>query len=301
MIDPALVEVTTTFAYEPGNGNRGTGVIIDSSGYVLTNNHVVAGAATVRLREPGKRTPSTQARSSALTWPTISPLCELPGHRRCTLRASAIPQHSRWGDGIRDRQWPLSLWSCEHQPGSHHGAEPARAHRDADQRRSAQAHRIDPDRWPPPARVFRWCACQRPRSGDRHCHCWSGTGIDRLLQRCVCHSDQHRYRGRPSDDGRHRDDQGPHRADRLARRRVGSGTGPSRSSSITGALVVYVVAGSPAYRLGIERADQVLTFAGQAVHSAVDLTRALQNCHPGKLCGSPGPTCPEMNTPAPPP
>lgn len=54
------------------------------------------------------------------------------------------------------------------------------------------------------------------------------------------------------------------------------------ASFITGALVVYVVAGSPAERLGIELANQVLTFAGQVVHSAVDLTKTLQTRHPGE-------------------
>lgn len=50
-VDPAVVDVTTSLAYEQG-GMAGTGIVL-GSGYVLTNNHVIVEAATVRVRDVG--------------------------------------------------------------------------------------------------------------------------------------------------------------------------------------------------------------------------------------------------------
>lgn len=45
-VDPGLVDITSTLKYE-GETAEGTGMIISSSGLVLTNNHVIDGATTV--------------------------------------------------------------------------------------------------------------------------------------------------------------------------------------------------------------------------------------------------------------
>lgn len=50
-VDQALVHITTSLAYRPGNGLRASGVIIDRYGDVLTNNHVIAGAGSISLTE----------------------------------------------------------------------------------------------------------------------------------------------------------------------------------------------------------------------------------------------------------
>jgi S1-C subfamily serine protease len=53
-VDPGLVDITSTLKYN-GETAEGTGMIISSSGLVLTNNHVIDGATTVnvRLAHPG--------------------------------------------------------------------------------------------------------------------------------------------------------------------------------------------------------------------------------------------------------
>jgi S1-C subfamily serine protease len=48
-VDPGLVDITSTLKYE-GETAEGTGIIISSSGLVLTNNHVIDGATTVNVK-----------------------------------------------------------------------------------------------------------------------------------------------------------------------------------------------------------------------------------------------------------
>jgi S1-C subfamily serine protease len=49
-VDPAVVDVNTVLEYQHGRA-AGTGVVIGSSGLVLTNNHVVAGATSITVTE----------------------------------------------------------------------------------------------------------------------------------------------------------------------------------------------------------------------------------------------------------
>ncbi len=51
-VDPAVVDITTSLAYR-NLGAAGTGVVLSPSGLVLTNNHVVEGAGTIRVRDVG--------------------------------------------------------------------------------------------------------------------------------------------------------------------------------------------------------------------------------------------------------
>jgi S1-C subfamily serine protease len=50
--DPGLVDVISTLGYQHGTA-EGTGMVLTSSGEVLTNNHVVAGATSVRVTDVG--------------------------------------------------------------------------------------------------------------------------------------------------------------------------------------------------------------------------------------------------------
>jgi len=50
--DPALVDVVTTLGYQHGSA-AGTGMVLTPNGEVLTNNHVVAGATSIRVRDVG--------------------------------------------------------------------------------------------------------------------------------------------------------------------------------------------------------------------------------------------------------
>lgn len=59
-VDPALVDITSTLGYQ-GASAAGTGMILTSSGQVLTNNHVVEGATKITVRIDGSG-PSYSAR-----------------------------------------------------------------------------------------------------------------------------------------------------------------------------------------------------------------------------------------------
>jgi S1-C subfamily serine protease len=50
--DPGLVDVISTLGYEHGT-SEGTGMVLTSTGEVLTNNHVVAGATSIQVRDVG--------------------------------------------------------------------------------------------------------------------------------------------------------------------------------------------------------------------------------------------------------
>jgi S1-C subfamily serine protease len=51
-IGTGVVTVVTHLAYE-GGGTAGTGMVLTSNGEILTNNHVISGAAAVRVSVPG--------------------------------------------------------------------------------------------------------------------------------------------------------------------------------------------------------------------------------------------------------
>jgi S1-C subfamily serine protease len=51
-VDPALVDVNTSLGYQ-GSSAAGTGIVLTSSGEVLTNNHVIRGATTIKATDIG--------------------------------------------------------------------------------------------------------------------------------------------------------------------------------------------------------------------------------------------------------
>jgi S1-C subfamily serine protease len=51
-VDPGLVDVTTTLGYQNATA-KGTGIVLTSNGEVLTNNHVINGATSVRVTDIG--------------------------------------------------------------------------------------------------------------------------------------------------------------------------------------------------------------------------------------------------------
>jgi S1-C subfamily serine protease len=53
IVDPALVDITATLAYQANTEVEGTGIVLSPSGLVLTNNHVIAGAASIRAVDVG--------------------------------------------------------------------------------------------------------------------------------------------------------------------------------------------------------------------------------------------------------
>ncbi|MCL8206853.1 MAG: S1C family serine protease [Actinomycetia bacterium] len=55
-VDPAVVDINVTLAFGQGTAS-GTGMILTSSGEVLTNNHVVQGASVIRVTVAGRPRP----------------------------------------------------------------------------------------------------------------------------------------------------------------------------------------------------------------------------------------------------
>jgi len=51
-VDPALVDVTSTLGYQQATA-KGTGIVLSSDGYILTNNHVINGATSVTVTDVG--------------------------------------------------------------------------------------------------------------------------------------------------------------------------------------------------------------------------------------------------------
>jgi S1-C subfamily serine protease len=57
-VDPAVVDINTVFQSASGSGTAaGTGIILTSSGEVLTNNHVVQGATSISVQIAGRAGP----------------------------------------------------------------------------------------------------------------------------------------------------------------------------------------------------------------------------------------------------
>jgi S1-C subfamily serine protease len=51
-ISPTLVDINTTLSYQNGEA-AGTGIVLSSDGYVLTNNHVISGATSISATDVG--------------------------------------------------------------------------------------------------------------------------------------------------------------------------------------------------------------------------------------------------------
>jgi S1-C subfamily serine protease len=51
-VDPGLVDVVSTLGYQDGKA-AGTGMVLTSTGEVLTNNHVIDGATSIKVRDVG--------------------------------------------------------------------------------------------------------------------------------------------------------------------------------------------------------------------------------------------------------
>src|SRR5262249_32657159 len=64
VVAPALVNINTNLAYQ-GASAAGTGIVLTSDGTVVTNNHVIRGATTIRATDVGHRRRERQALQGA--------------------------------------------------------------------------------------------------------------------------------------------------------------------------------------------------------------------------------------------
>jgi S1-C subfamily serine protease len=60
-VDPAVVDINTVLR-TPNNQAAGTGIVLDSSGVVLTNNHVISGATSITVTDIGDNQTYPQCR-----------------------------------------------------------------------------------------------------------------------------------------------------------------------------------------------------------------------------------------------
>ena len=79
-IGTGVVVIRTTLGYQ-GTSAAGTGMVLTSSGEILTNNHVIRGATKVTVTIPLGTAARTQPGSSATTSPTTSPSSRRPAPR----------------------------------------------------------------------------------------------------------------------------------------------------------------------------------------------------------------------------
>jgi S1-C subfamily serine protease len=91
LVNPAVVNVDTTLGYE-GGAAAGTGIVLTSTGRVLTNNHVIRGATAIRVTDVGNgRTYSAQVVGYDVASDiAVLQLSGASGLRTVTTRSSAV-------------------------------------------------------------------------------------------------------------------------------------------------------------------------------------------------------------------
>ena len=78
-VDPGLVDVNTTLGLQDAAA-AGTGIVLTSTGEVLTNNHVIDGATSVSVTDIGNGRTYCQHASSVMTDRGTSPCCSSTAH-----------------------------------------------------------------------------------------------------------------------------------------------------------------------------------------------------------------------------
>ena len=113
-VDPGLVDIMSNLKFN-GETAEGTGMIISSSGLVLTNNHVIDGATTVRVNLVTSSTPAYAARVLGYDAAHDVALLQLQGASRLTPVSFGNSSQVRLGTPV------LALGNAE----GHGGAKPA--------------------------------------------------------------------------------------------------------------------------------------------------------------------------------
>ena len=163
LIGTGVVVVDTKLGYETGEA-AGTGMVLTSSGEVLTNNHVIDGATSITVVVPGTDTPlygtgrrlrrerrrrGPQARQRVEPEDDLGRVGNGEGRRR--------------GDRRRQRGWDRQA-----DLGERNGDGPQQDdHRERRQRGERAAERADRDERERPGRRLRWPTRERGRTGRR--------------------------------------------------------------------------------------------------------------------------------------
>ena len=198
-VDPALVDINVDLSYQESEA-AATGIVLNSTGLVLTNNHVISGATSISAVDVGNGK-TYQATVVGYDRSHDIALIQLTGRLRTDERTArrfveGRDRPARGGPGQRRR----------HRRHAHGGRRSGGRPEPGDhrQRRGRQhlgaAHRPDPDRCRHPARRLGRTARRQGRPGDRHRH--GGVELVHVpldRQRGLRRAHQHRRRHRRPD------------------------------------------------------------------------------------------------------
>jgi S1-C subfamily serine protease len=90
-VDGAVVDVTSTLGYASGRA-AGTGIVLTSTGVVLTNNHVIKGATSIRVTDVGNGRTYT---ASVVGYDTTADIAVLQLQNASGLQTASIGDSSR--------------------------------------------------------------------------------------------------------------------------------------------------------------------------------------------------------------
>jgi len=89
-VDPGLVDINTTLSYE-GQKAAGTGIVLNSSGEILTNNHVIDGATSISVTDVGN---GKTYSATVVGYDTTTDIAVLQVHDASGLQTASIGNSS---------------------------------------------------------------------------------------------------------------------------------------------------------------------------------------------------------------
>ncbi len=276
-----VVDISTTLAYEDGAA-AGTGMILTSSGIVLTNNHVVEGASRIVVADvtTGRRYPATVIGTDSADDVAVLRLKGASG-----LTPVALGQVARLSVGD-----PVTTVG---NAGGTGGAPTVSSGHVVRLRRSITVSDTSGQRSEHLAGLIQVDASLSP--GDSGGALLDGTG--RVVGMNTAASVSFRFRARSSEGfaipmdraltiaGQIRAGRGSSRvhigpAARLGVQVVGADQAPGNPPA-RGAVVAGVASGTPADSVGLSRGDVIVSLGGRRVVSATGLSDLMQQHHPG--------------------
>ena len=168
-VDPGIVDITSQLKYSDATA-EGTGIVISSSGLVLTNNHVIDEATSVSatLVVSGKT-----YTAKVLGYDSTDDVALLQLQGASGLKTASLGDSSK----VKVGQAVLALGNAGgrgglpvHRAGHHPGAEPDHPGQRQRRQHHREAARHDPDQRADPGGRLGRPARQRQRPGHRHGH-----------------------------------------------------------------------------------------------------------------------------------
>jgi S1-C subfamily serine protease len=276
-----IVDITTHLGYPPWGQVLGTGVIIAARGDVLTNNHVVAGAASLELRTSAGRTYPGRVVATDIV-DDLALVRIAGGHR--------FPA-ARLGDSST-----LTVGQTAYAIGDGHGdcgtPQVTQGRITGLGRSTYVSDAVYRDRRALRGLIAADVEVEPGYSGGAllgdDAEVIGILTVGQLAQSCAC------YRGVlaiPSNRARRLAAQmaagvasaAVHIGPTATLGVAAAGTADVMPAFVRGALITYIRPGSPADRLGMELGDQIVALDGRQVRGALDLATVLQTRLPGEV------------------